>query len=71
VNKYKAQSRKAQKARKINAMCLNKRRFDCEADAYQKGQRAYECPHCKGWHRSGQLAELVSICKNKPKTQET
>lgn len=65
MNKYKAQSRKAQKVRKLNAMCINKRRFETEAEAYQKGQRVYKCPHCGGWHRSGKFAELVSVCKRK------
>lgn len=65
MNKYKAHSRRAQKARKLAAMCGNKHRYATEEEAFQKGQSTYQCPHCKGWHRSGKLAELVSICKRK------
>lgn len=41
-------------------MCGEKRRYETEEAAFQKGQRSYHCPHCKGWHRSGQLAKLIA-----------
>ena len=63
MNKYKAQARRAQKQRRLEKMCGAKRRYETEAAAFQKGQRSYQCPHCHGWHRSGQLAELVSACR--------
>ena len=65
MNKYKDQSRKAQKARKLEAMCTSKRRYETEQEAYQKGQRSYLCPYCRGWHRSGAFAELLNVCKRK------
>lgn len=66
MNKYEQQSREAQARRRAERMCTSKRRYDSEAAAYQKGQRSYHCPHCKGWHRSGALASLVAKVR-KPK----
>jgi hypothetical protein len=60
MNKYLAQARQAQRARKQRRMCGDKRRFSSAAAAAQKGQRVYECPHCQGWHRSGQEATLLA-----------
>jgi hypothetical protein len=60
MNKYAEQARAAQRARKMRRMCGDKRRFATAAVAQQKGQRIYQCPHCHGWHRSGQLATLVA-----------
>jgi hypothetical protein len=40
--------------------CQRKRRYNTEAEAYQKGQSTYHCKHCNGWHRSGALATLIS-----------
>ena len=65
MNKYEHHARKARTASKIDRMCRNKRRYDTEADAYQKNPRTYLCPHCKGWHRSGKFEELVRISKRK------
>lgn len=36
--------------------CERKARFQTEAAAKQKGQRAYLCPICKHWHRTSNLA---------------
>lgn len=60
MNKYAAQSRAAQRERKRDRMCTFKMRFATEAEARQKGQRHYHCPHCGGWHRSGSLATLAA-----------
>lgn len=67
-NKYRAQANESRRRRKVNRMCGQKRRYDSEEAAYQKGQRSYACPHCGGWHRSGKFAELVAtVKKRKPK----
>lgn len=67
MNKYKKHSRKAQKKRRKEKMCINKKPFNNEADAFQKGQEIYKCPYCNKFHRSGQLAKLVfKIKKTKP-----
>lgn len=63
MNKYKEAARKAQKSRRLARMCTGKKRYDSETAAQQKGQRHYHCPHCHGWHRSGQFAELVHACR--------
>lgn len=65
MNKYKAAARQSQKHRRLVKMCLGKTRYETEAEAIQKGQRHYACPHCKGWHRSGQLAELIAACRKR------
>lgn len=58
VNKYKAQAKEARQARRRRA-CERKRRYTTREDAYQQGQRIYQCPVCNGWHRSGELMRLV------------
>lgn len=63
MNKYQQQAEEARRARQVARMCGDKKRFDSEQAAEQKGQRVYQCPHCHGWHRSGKLAELVSLVK--------
>jgi hypothetical protein len=39
--------------------CIRKKRFATEAEAFQKGQRSYQCRHCGGWHRSGALTKII------------
>jgi len=41
-------------------MCLRKRAFETPAEAFQKGQSSYRCPHCGKWHRSGTLEKLAA-----------
>lgn len=57
ANKYKHLSKV--KDRKKEKSCTNKKRFETEADAYQKGQFAYYCTICKGYHRSGSLISAI------------
>lgn len=64
-NKYHKLAKLARQQRQKQRMCSDKVRFETEAEAFQKGQRSYQCPHCHGWHRSGKLAELVAICRRK------
>ena len=59
MNKYKQQSKESQKKRKLEKMCLNKKAFESQEDAFQKNQRVYKCPNCKKWHRSGAMQELI------------
>jgi len=67
MNKYLDISRKLKTKRKVERMCVLKKRYDTNEQAFQKGQRVYRCPHCKGWHRSGELSELVSVCHKRIK----
>ncbi|MGV3664273.1 MAG: hypothetical protein ACO1TE_29140 [Prosthecobacter sp.] len=60
MNKYRAQSLEAQKARKKARKCDTKRRYATRDEALQKGQEVYQCHHCHGWHRSGQIASLAA-----------
>jgi len=65
MNKYKKQSGLARMFRKIAKMCLNKKAFETEEEAFQSGQRIYKCKHCGKWHRSGQLATFIAEIKRK------
>lgn len=60
MNKYKDKSRLARLLRKIAKMCLNKKAFETEEEAFQQGQRIYQCKHCGKWHRSGQMATFIA-----------
>lgn len=63
MNKYQQFSKAAQKQRKKDRMCLSKTRYESAEAAFQKGQQSYQCPHCQRWHRTGQLASLISQVK--------
>lgn len=63
MNKYASLARAARKENKRQRMCDQKTAYPDEAAAFQKGQRSYKCPHCKLWHRSGKLAELIAKVK--------
>jgi hypothetical protein len=65
MNKYKAQSQAAQKKRKLEKMCLNKKAFNSPEEAEQKNQRVYQCPNCKKWHRSGAEMRLIRQVEKK------
>lgn len=65
MNKYKHLSKKAQQLRSKMKMCLTKRSYETKEEAYQKGQRIYQCKHCGKWHRSGQFAKFLSDLKYK------
>ena len=65
VNKYREQVAAAQQARRLERMCLSKSAYASAADARQKGQRTYQCPFCKLWHRSGSLARLAASVKRR------
>jgi len=60
INKYQKQSDEAQAAAKRWRDCERKKAFATEAEAFQKGQRSYRCPHCNMWHRSGILFKLAN-----------
>ena len=59
MNKYKSFSKEAHKKRKADKMCHSKKQFDSYEDAFLKKQRAYKCPICKKFHRSGSLTKLI------------
>jgi hypothetical protein len=59
-NKYRAESRESQAARKRERSCTRKASFASKAEAFQKGQRSYKCRFCGLWHRSGAFAKFVS-----------
>lgn len=59
ADKYKKLKKKAQKNRAKKRMCLDKKQYDNEQDAFQKGQIFYKCPHCKKYHRSGKINTLI------------
>lgn len=65
MNKYKAQSRASQNARRMDKMCLSKRGYETQEAATQKGQGNYHCPNCGKWHRTGQLSKLVAFLSKK------
>lgn len=60
MNKYSHLQRAIQQGRRKARMCANKKAFDSEGDARQKGQRHYQCPYCNKWHRSGSLAKFIA-----------
>lgn len=60
MNKYKKESKKSQKEIKKRRMCLEKKKYKTEEEAFQKGQRVYLCKYCNHWHRSGSLSRLIS-----------
>lgn len=65
-DKYRSLKRKAQKLRAKKKMCLSKKQFETEKDAFQKGQAIYKCKHCGKWHRSGKMAKfIVEITRKK------
>lgn len=65
MNKYAAQSKASQRQRRMRRACADKKRYDTEEAAFQKGQASYKCRHCDGWHRTGQIATLAAIVKGK------
>ncbi len=65
MNKYRAESRKAQKARRQERMCERKAAYETREEAYQKGQESYHCPYCGKWHRSGSVAKLAAMLRRK------
>lgn len=58
-NKYAKEAKKAKKANRRLMMCESKAVFETEEEAYQKGQKSYQCPYCHKWHRSGSFTKLV------------
>lgn len=67
MNKYKTQSRHAQRLRKKARQCDQKRRYATPEEAQQKGQQVYQCPQCNGWHRSGQLGSMIAELRRSTK----
>lgn len=67
MNKYAKEAGAARAANKRLRMCESKVAFDTEAQAFQKNQRVYECPHCGKWHRSGAFTTLVRTLQNRSK----
>jgi hypothetical protein len=66
ANKYKAESRRAQKAARRLKACESKAAYATAEEAYQKGQRVYQCRYCGKFHRSGAFAKLVAtVSRNK------
>lgn len=63
MNKYAAQSRASQRARRQRRMCDDKVGFDSPEAARQTGQEFYRCKHCKRYHRTGQLASLLALTR--------
>ncbi len=63
ANKYRAQSKAAQRARRKIRMCERKVGFLNAAAARQPGQDIYKCRHCELWHRTGQLASLLALTR--------
>lgn len=66
MDKYKSLRRKAKKERIKKRMCTDKVAYGSTEEAFQKGQRVYECPHCKMFHRSGKIAQLIAEVKKRP-----
>jgi len=60
MNKYLAESRASQRARRKRRMCDDKVRYPTAEAARQKGQDIYFCKHCRHWHRSGAVAQLAA-----------
>lgn len=52
ANKYKAESRQAQRRRAVVSQCWRKRPYLTEALAECKGVNVYKCPHCGKFHRA-------------------
>lgn len=63
MNKFLAQSRSAQAARRKVRMCERKVGYSSAEAARQKGQDVYQCKHCGLWHRTGQLAALLALTR--------
>jgi transposase-like protein len=63
MNKYKHLSKEIRNERIKIKGCIDKKQFDTEKEAYQKGQDSYKCKHCGKWHRSGRLSKLISTIK--------
>lgn len=60
ANKYKAESKAAQKQRVLEQSCSTKKRYsDPFAPVLRRGQKVYACQHCKGFHVSGLLMRLT------------
>ena len=67
MNKYRKQSRVAQRRRKREKMCDRKVAFNTREDAMIKGADVYKCQHCGRWHRTAAFHTLVNIVKKKGK----
>lgn len=64
-DKYKHLKREIHKLRSKAKMCIDKKAFDNEEDAFQKGQTFYKCKHCGKFHRSGKLQKFINIVTKK------
>ena len=67
MNKYAAQSKAAQDARRKHVGCERKKTYQTRQKA-EKGiprpQRAYRCRYCGLWHRTGgTLAAIIGRAK--------
>lgn len=67
-NRYAHLHKEAQLKRRAEKMCRQKRSFATEEEAFQKGQRIYQCPLCGNWHRSGQQAAFINQTVRKAST---
>ena len=65
ANKYAHIAKALAAERRKARMCTNKARFADQAAAFQKGQNIYECPYCKGWHRSGSAVRMAVRLRRK------
>ena len=63
MEKYKEQKEQIHEQRSREKMCLSKLAFKTKEEAFQKGQRVYQCKFCGKWHRSGQQAKFASELK--------
>ena len=65
MNKYKAESKKAQQERKYQRACGRKKPFATEADALaQKGMDVYLCRFCNKWHRTKVIPDYIRKKRN-------
>lgn len=60
ANKYRAQSKVAQLARRRYKACESKKPFPNREAAQQHGNDVYLCRFCGQWHRTGSIAQLAN-----------
>lgn len=67
-NRYAHLQKEAQLKRRAEKICYQKKMYANAEEAFQKGQRIYQCPFCRNWHRSGQQAALIYQVSSKSKS---